>query len=281
MTTLRDERHRAEHGPRAAAVLVIAESDPSGSAGIQGDLTALAAMGVYGMAVPTALTVRGAGQVQAVQSLPPRTTAQAIRALLEELPVDAVKIGALHDADMARAVARALQGYRGPVVLDPVTHRIQRTRFVDTALREALVDELIPRAEVVTPNLNAASALCLTPVRDLEMMVAAARAILGLGTDCVLLKGGGLSGDPVDVLVDRGSFSLLWGTRHHLPRTRGGGSAISTAVAVALARGADTRSACIDARMRLDQALATDHPIGRGTPSIPHHALRKAPATLV
>jgi hydroxymethylpyrimidine/phosphomethylpyrimidine kinase len=260
--------------PAAPAVLVIGESDPSGSAGIQGDLTTLAALGVYGMAVPTALTVRGAGAVQRMVAIAPALTRASIGALLDELRIDAVKIGTLPDAATAEAVAEALAGYQGPLVLDPTTHRMRRTRYGDSRLRDALVDLLLPRATVVTPNLNAASALCRMPVRDLEMMIAAAAALVGVGAACAMVKGGGLDGDPVDVLVDREAFSLLWGTRHHLPRTRGGGSAVATAVAAALARGASPRQACIDARIRLDRALATDHPIGRGTPSIAHHALR-------
>ncbi|MFH1808204.1 MAG: bifunctional hydroxymethylpyrimidine kinase/phosphomethylpyrimidine kinase [Pseudomonadota bacterium] len=265
--------------PAAPSVLVIAESDPSGSAGVQGDLTTLAALGVYGMAVPTALTVRGAGSVQRIVGVSPALTQASIRAVLDELPVAAVKIGTLPDAATAAAVARALEQYAGPLVLDPTTHRVRRTRYGDRRLRDALVDLLVPRATVVTPNLNAATALCRIEVRDLEMMIAAARALVGIGAACAMVKGGGLDGDPVDVLVDRQAFSLLWGTRHHLPRTRGGGSAVSTAVAVALARGADPRAACIDARIRLDRALATDHVIGRGTPSIAHHALRLAGPT--
>ncbi|MBN2357922.1 MAG: hydroxymethylpyrimidine/phosphomethylpyrimidine kinase [Deltaproteobacteria bacterium] len=261
-------------GRRAPAVLVIAESDPSGAAGIQGDLTTLAVIGRYGMAVPTALTVPGDRKARAVHPLSPAIAAASIRALLEELPIDAVKIGMLNTAEMARAVAGALRGYRGPLVVDPVTHRVERGSYVDKRLRGVLLDLWIPRATVVTPNLNAASALCGVEVRDLDMMLSAGQALHDLGARCVLVKGGGLDGDPVDALVDAHSFALLWGTRHHLPRTRGGGSAISTAIAAALAAGLDPRGACIEARCRLDRALATDHPIGRGGRAIAHHALR-------
>jgi len=258
----------------APAVLTIAESDPSGAGGLQGDLATFAAIGVYAMAVPTALTVQDSDGVRAVHPLDPRVAAQSITALLERGRVDAVKIGALHTAAMAEAVHGALSGFPGPVVLDPVTHRVARRKYVDQALRELLLMEMIPRATVVTPNLNAASALCRHPIRDIELMIAAASALQIRGADCVLVKGGGLAGDPVDALVTEASFALLWGTRHDLPRTKGGGSAISAAIAAALARGEDPRDACIEARIRLDRALDTDHVVGRGTGSISHHALR-------
>jgi len=266
---------------RAPTVLVVAESDPSGAAGIQGDLTTLAVIGRYGMAVPTAFTVPGGRKARAVHALSPRVAADSIRALVEEMPIDAVKIGMLNTAEMARAVAAALRSYRGPIVVDPVTDRVQRGRYVDKRLRAVLLDCWIPRATVVTPNLNAASALCGVEVRDLDMMLSAGQALHDLGARCVLVKGGGLDGDPVDALVDAQSFALLWGNRHNLRRTRGGGSAISTAIAAALAAGRDARSACIEARCRLDRALATDHLIGRGGRALAHHALCVAvPAAL-
>jgi len=258
----------------APAVLTIAESDPSGAGGLQGDLATLAAIGVYGMAVPTALTNQTGGAVHGVYPLEPKVAAASISSLIDEMQVDAVKIGALHSADMGRAVLGALRDYRGPVVLDPVTHRVSRTRYKDGALRDLLLAELVPRATVLTPNLNAASALCRHPITDLELMLAAADALQRRGARCVLLKGGGLPGDPVDALVTAESFAVIWGTRHDLPRTKGGGSAISTAIAAALARGADPRDACVEARVRLDQALATDHVVGRGTSTIAHRALR-------
>jgi len=259
---------------RAATVLVIAESDPSGSAGLQGDLSTLAALGLYGMAVPTSLNVRGAQKATQVHPIDAKITLASIRAVLEEMPVDAIKVGALHDAATAVAVAKALRNFSGPIIVDPVTHRVQRQRFSEKSLRDQLLDELVPMASVLTPNLNAATALCGTSIRDLEMMISAACALVGVGASCVMLKGGGLSGDPVDVLVEGANFSLLWGQRMVLKRTRGGGSAISTAISANMARGYDARTACIDARLRLDRALVTDHPIGRGTPSLPHHAMR-------
>lgn len=257
----------------APSVLLISESDPSGAAGIQGDMATLAAIGTYAMAVPTALTVQGESGVKEVHPLQPHIAKQSISLLLKDMRVDAVKIGMLHNYRMAKAVLESLQPYRGPVVLDPVTHRLHRTSFVDHKLHRFLLTKILPRATVVTPNLKAASALCQHPIDNLEMMIAAAKALQDFGAGSVLVKGGGLSGDPVDALVDQTGFALLWGTRRDLNRTRGGGSAIATAIAAALARGLDPRQACIQARIRLDYALATDHPVGHGTRTISHRAL--------
>lgn len=259
---------------RAATVLLIAESDPSGSGGIQGGLTTLASLGVYGMAVPTALTVRGSGAVQSVAGLPAAITRDAIRQVLDEMAVDAVRIGALHNTATALAVSDALRDYTGPVVVDPMTHRMQRKSFTDPRLRDILLERYISCAQVITPNLKAASALCNFPIYDLEMMISAANALVDMGARCALIKGGGLDGDAVDVMVDQHSIAMLAGVRRVSGRTRGGGGAMSTAVAAALAQGLSPREACIDARQRLDFALQSDHPIGRGTPSLSHHAMR-------
>lgn len=262
---------------RAAAVLIIAESDPSGSAGLQAGLTTLAGLGAYGMAVPTALTVRGRNGVQSVTSLPAHVTAESVSTILQEMPVDAIKIGTMHNAETAMAISRVLRDFKGPIVVDPMTHRIQRERFIDARMRDILLDQFVPRARVLTPNLKSASALCGQDIDDLEMMLAAASALVHMGATCTLVKGGGLSGDAVDVLVDEQSIALLAGVRRISGRTRGGGCAMSTAVAAALAQGLSPREACIDARRRLDNALCADHPVGRGTPSLSHLAMRLQP----
>jgi hydroxymethylpyrimidine/phosphomethylpyrimidine kinase len=268
----RQDPYSALHS-RAPVVLVLAESDPYGASGVQGDCASLAAMGAYAMAVPTSLSVQNRRGVQQMHALNANTTYESIVALLDE-PVDAVKIGMLHDVATARAVARALQRYKGPIVVDPMTHRVHRQAYVNNGLRQVLIDEFLPRATVATPNMKAATALCMYAIDNLEMMIAAASSLLCFGSSCLMLKGGGLGGDPVDVVVDADGMSLLWGTRADVSRTRGGGSALSSAVAFGLARGLSARQACIEARIRLDRALSIDHFVGRGMDSLAHRALR-------
>jgi len=254
-------------------VLVIAGSDPAGGAGLQGDLATLAASGVFGMAVPTALTVQARTGVREVVAIAPSLVAAAIRGVLDRLPVDAVKIGMLHDAAVAAAVAAALSRFRGPLVIDPVLRPTRGRALARRDLSGALLTELIPRANVVTPNLDEASALCRQPIRDVEQMLAAGSALRALGASCALLKGGHLAGDAIDVVVDGRGFALIWGARRCSRRTHGTGCALSTLIAVALARGLSERDACIGARRRLDRALCCDHPIGRGSGAVAHHAL--------
>jgi hydroxymethylpyrimidine kinase/phosphomethylpyrimidine kinase len=259
---------------RAPAILIVAGSDPSGGAGLQGDLATLAALGAFGMAIPTALTVQARSGVRRVQALAPDVVVAAIRGVLARQPVDAIKIGMLHDAAMAVGVARAIVGCRVPVVLDPVLRPTRGRPLAERDLVAALRAELVSCATVVTPNLDEASALCRHPVHDVEQMLAAGSALHGLGAACVLLKGGHLAGDAIDVVVDARGFALVWGVRRRSRRTHGTGCALSTLIAVGLARGLSGRDACIEARRRLDRALQTDHPIGRGSGAVAHHALR-------
>lgn len=261
------------HMHRAPAVLSIAGSDPSGGAGLQGDLATLAAMGVYGMAVPTALTVQSRSGVRAVHAIPAHITAASVRAVLDEMEVDAIKIGMLYTAATARAVARELHGFVGPVVLDPVLAASRGADLSAAGLIPLLLDVLCPETSVLTPNLDETEALCGVRPRDLEGMIACAFALASLGCGAVLLKGGHLQGAPVDVLIHQGEPTFLVGPRRITPRTHGTGCALSTAIAALLARGLDVAAACTSARARLDRALASRSPIGLGTSSVAHSAL--------
>lgn len=272
--TVKRVRHGSISGRRRApSVLVIAGSDPSGGAGLQGDLATLAAAGASGMAVPTALTVQSRSGVRRVEPVAPARVAAAVRGVLDQQPVDAVKIGMLHDGAVAAAVASALRRFAGPVVIDPVLRPTRGRTLAQRGLASALRGVLIPRASVVTPNLDEASALCRQPIRGVEQMVAAGSALVALGAQCALLKGGHLVGDAIDVVVDGRGFALVWGVRRRTRRTHGTGCALSTLIAVALARGRSGRDACIEARQQLDRALCSDHPIGRGLGAVAHHAL--------
>lgn len=259
---------------RAPAVLVIAGSDPGGGAGLQGDLATLAALGCYGMAVPTALTVQAPSGVRTVAPVAASLIAQTLTELLRSLAVDAIKIGMLHDAATVRAVTRALRGFEGPVVLDPVL-RPTRGRSLSTRnLAGALLDELWPRLRLATPNLDETAALCGHAIDDVETMIAAASALRQLGAGAVLVKGGHLRHrEAIDVLADEGGLVLLSAPRRRSARTHGTGCALSTCIAANLARGLEVRAAAIDARTRLDRALGVDHPVGRGTGSVAHAAL--------
>ncbi|MDB5900880.1 MAG: hydroxymethylpyrimidine/phosphomethylpyrimidine kinase, partial [Ramlibacter sp.] len=227
---------------RYPRVLSIAGSDSGGGAGIQADLKTFAALGCFGMTAITALTAQNTLGVRSIHAVPCAILTDQIDAVVEDIGVDAVKIGMLHSADTVRTVAAALRrhGLR-QVVLDPVMIATSGAVLIDEAAVDVLVRELFPLACVVTPNLDEAALLVKQPLRTLADMEAAARQLIERGAKAVLVKGGHLAGDTVsDLLLARGA-EPLW---MHAPRipsgnTHGTGCTLSSAIASHLALGAD------------------------------------------
>jgi hydroxymethylpyrimidine/phosphomethylpyrimidine kinase len=181
---------------RVTVVLSIAGSDPSGGAGIQADLKTFSALGVYGCAVITALTAQSTIGVTGVLPIPAAFVTQQIDTLLADVQVDAVKIGMLADAGIVHAVAAALDRHQPPVVvLDPVMVATSGDRLLAAAAEQAMRTELIPRADIVTPNLaEAAVLLGCEPATDVGQGREQVSALLRLGARRVLLKGGHFPG---------------------------------------------------------------------------------------
>ena len=189
--------------PRYARVLSIAGSDSGGGAGIQADLKTFSALGCYGMTAITAITAQNTQGVRAIHGVPPDMLRAQIDAVVEDIGVDAVKIGMLHSPEVVAVVADALRRHHLPhVVLDPVMVATSGDRLMADETVQVLVRELFPLATVVTPNLDEAALLLGRPIPGIEALDGAARALLALGAPAVLLKGGHLPGDEVvDVLV--------------------------------------------------------------------------------
>jgi len=180
--------------------LTIAGSDASGGAGLQADLKTFHQFGVYGEAVPTLITVQNSLRVSRVEVLASELVREQIEAVLEDIPPDAAKTGALGSAEMVRMVARAAAEWRFPLVVDPVmVSKHGRPLLADDAVR-ALGEELLPRAFLVTPNLPEAAALTGMAVGTLPEMRRAAAAIRAMGAHAVLVKGGHSAGDATDLL---------------------------------------------------------------------------------
>jgi hydroxymethylpyrimidine/phosphomethylpyrimidine kinase len=254
-------------------LLSIAGSDPSGGAGAQGDLKTFSAFGAYGMAAITALTVQNTRGVTATHPVAPQIVAAQIESILADMPPDAVKIGMTATPGIARAIAGALRGRARDVVLDPVLVPTQGVSLAGEGLEAALVAELLPLARVVTPNLHEAAALTATPpAQNIEEMAAQGRALLAAGARAVLVKGGHLAGDPVDVLLADGELRLFRGRRIATRHTHGTGCALSAAIAAVLATGEPLVNAVSAAKIWLERALeaadALDPGDGRGPP---HH----------
>jgi len=269
---------------RYARVLSIAGSDSGGGAGIQADLKTMAALGCYGMTAITALTAQNTLGVRSIHAVPLQVLADQIDAVVEDIGVDAVKIGMLHSADTVRTVADALRRHRlAPVVLDPVMIATSGAVLIDQAAVDVLVRELFPLCAVVTPNLDEAALLVGQPLRSETDMEGAARQLLERGARAVLVKGGHLEGETVSDLLLAPGAAPLWmrGARIASPNTHGTGCTLSSAIASQLALGADLRQAVKRARDFIRGALAAGANVCTGGGSGPlNHGYAPQPMQL-
>jgi hydroxymethylpyrimidine kinase/phosphomethylpyrimidine kinase/thiamine-phosphate diphosphorylase len=254
----------AARGASVATALSIAGSDPSGGAGIQADLKAFSARGVYGMAALTACTAQNTTGVSAVELLPPAFVRAQIADVLADIPPGAVKIGMIASGAIAEAVARALDGYDGPIVLDPVMVAKGGHPLLPPDAVAALRAHLLPRATVLTPNLPEAAALLGTEsAADRETMEAQGRALLAHGPQAVLMKGGHLPGlDAADALITAQGTLWLPGTRTATANTHGTGCTLSAALAAELAKGNALPTAARAAKAYVAAAIAAADSLG-------------------
>jgi hydroxymethylpyrimidine/phosphomethylpyrimidine kinase len=236
------------------AVLSIAGSDSGGGAGIQADLKAFARCGVHGMTAITALTAQNTVGVTGVHPVPGAFIVEQVRALAEDIGVDAVKIGMLGTAEIVAAVDEALDLLEPgtPVVIDPVMVSESGAVLVDAAARAALVDTLLPRAGVITPNLPEARVLAGDGAPgDVEDL---ARALHALGPDVVVITGGHRE-EATDVLFDGDGIHLIPGARHPDGAAHGSGCTHSSALAAHLALGHSPLQAARAARAIAAEAV--------------------------
>jgi hydroxymethylpyrimidine/phosphomethylpyrimidine kinase len=228
------------------AVLSIAGSDSGGGAGIQADLKAFARCGVHGMTAITALTAQNTVGVEAVEAVPPEMIVAQVRAVAEDIGVDAVKIGMLGNAATVAAVVEAL-GLVGeaPVVLDPVMVAESGARLLDEDATDALVNDLLPLVTICTPNIP--EARVLSGLGEDASQEDLARAVQALGPRAVVVTGGH-SKALVDLFFDGDEPVEIPGERHPGEAAHGSGCTHSSALAAFLARGADPLQAAAAAR---------------------------------
>jgi len=251
---------------RLKVALTIAGSDSSGGAGIQADLKTFQALGVYGMSAITAVTVQNTQKVYAIQEINPQIVHDQITCLFEDITIHVVKIGMVSSVKLIRAISDALHKVpRVPVVLDPVMISKSGYPLLKEDARQALVADLFPLAEVVTPNLHEAEALVGTAITNQDQMTGAAQKIIQLGAAKVVVKGGHLAGNQAtDILYDGRSFHHLATPRLETPNTHGTGCTFSAAIAAYLAKGSSFFDAVQQAKDYITGAIAHALDIGKG-----------------
>jgi hydroxymethylpyrimidine/phosphomethylpyrimidine kinase len=259
-------------------VLTIAGSDSGGGAGIQADLKTFSALGCYGMSVITALTAQNTVAVTAIHEVPAEFVGAQISAILDDIGVDAVKIGMLQTPDVIRMVARSLRRYDiRRIVLDPVMVAKSGDKLLKDEAVEALKTELIPLAEIITPNIPEARVLSGEQINGIGDMEKTATGLLALGSKSVLLKGGHLPGDNgADCLVfrnnDRTNTLFIEFDRINTVNTHGTGCTLSSAIAAFRAHNYSISDSVEKAHSFIYQAIlnGSNYILGKGHGPVMH-----------
>ncbi|MGD0580360.1 MAG: bifunctional hydroxymethylpyrimidine kinase/phosphomethylpyrimidine kinase [Bryobacteraceae bacterium] len=252
--------------------LSIAGSDPSGGAGIQADLKTFHQFGLYGEAVITLLTVQNTRAVTRVELLDPDLVEQQVRAVLEDIPPAAIKTGALGRATVVLRLAWLAPLFRCPLVVDPILLSTLGAPLLAEEARTALLEYLLPRATLITPNLQEAAALTGLPVANVQSMREAARRLGERTGAAVLVKGGHLEGDAVDILWDGVSFREYRAPRVETVHTHGTGCTYSAAITALLALAHPLPEAVARAKAFITEAIRTSPGLGGGSGPVNHHA---------
>jgi hydroxymethylpyrimidine/phosphomethylpyrimidine kinase len=250
---------------RPPVALTIAGSDSGGGAGIAADLKTFAAHGVHGILAITAVTAQDTCGISGIHLVPPALVREQIERVHGDLGVDAAKVGMLGSAETVRAVADVVGRLEiHPLVVDPVLAATTGRELLEPDALSALVDRLLPLATLVTPNLAEAGAMVGGTVKTLTDMREAAVALYRLGPQAVLVTGGHLEGDPVDVLYDGDGLVELRGERIAGRGTHGSGCVLSAAVTARMAAGVPLGDAVRGAKAFVAEAISHAHPLGHG-----------------
>jgi hydroxymethylpyrimidine/phosphomethylpyrimidine kinase len=250
--------------------LTIAGSDSGGGAGLQADLRTFTTCGVHGCVAVTAVTVQNSLGVTGIVEIPPSTVADQIRAVATDIGVAAAKTGMLASAPIMSAVAEVCDeigiGASVPLVIDPVAASMHGDPLLTDDALATLRAKLLPRATLVTPNLDEVRLLVGIDVRSGAEQHEAACALHALGPQWVLVKGGHLHADPecLDLLYDGSRFTAFTGPRQTTPHTHGSGDTLAAAITAALARGAAIPEAVGYGKRYIEQAVAHAYPLGTG-----------------
>ena len=251
--------------------LTIAGSDCSGGAGIQADLKTMTTNGVYAMSVITALTAQNTTGVRAIQETTPAFLKQQIDAIFEDIFPDAVKIGMVANSELIRVIAERLRFYKAKnIVVDPVMVATSGSALMKNDAVHTLIEELLPIAALVTPNIPEAEILSGLKIGNKEDMLAAAKKIGDTYHCSVLLKGGHSINDANDLLYVDGEMVWFEGRRIDNPNTHGTGCTLSSAIAANLAKGSSLTESVQKAKDYISGALSAMLDLGQGSGPMDH-----------
>ena len=251
--------------------LTIAGSDCSGGAGIQADLKTMTTNGVYAMSVITALTAQNTTGVRAIQETTPAFLKQQIDAIFEDIFPDAVKIGMVANSELIRVIAERLRFYNAKnIVVDPVMVATSGSALMKNDAVQTLIEELLPIAALVTPNIPEAEILSGLKIENREEMLTAARKIGDTYHCSVLLKGGHSINDANDLLYADGEMVWFEGRRIDNPNTHGTGCTLSSAIAANLAKGFSLAESVQKAKEYISGALSAMLDLGEGSGPMNH-----------
>ena len=252
--------------------LTIAGTDPSGGAGIQADIKTMTMNGVYAMSVITAQVAQNTTGVRAIQESTPDFLKDQLDAVFEDIFPDAVKIGMVSSAELIRVIAYRLRYFQAVhIVLDPVMVATSGSSLMKTDAVQTLIDELIPMAELITPNISEAEVLSGLSVQSKDDMLAAAKRIFDTYGCAVLLKGGHSINDANDLLYAKGAGRWFEGKRINNPNTHGTGCTLSSAIASNLAKGLSLEESVIKAKDYISKALSVMLDLGKGSGPMQHN----------
>ncbi|MCZ0208258.1 bifunctional hydroxymethylpyrimidine kinase/phosphomethylpyrimidine kinase [Streptomyces sp. UMAF16] len=251
-------------------VLTVAGSDSGGGAGIQADLKTMLAHGVHGMSVLTAVTAQNSLGVQGAWELPAAAVRAQYRSVVDDIGVQAVKTGMLASAELVETVADLISGTNAPTVVDPVGVSKHGDALLAASALDAVRTRLLPAASVATPNLDEVAHLTGIRVESEADLRRAAAAVLAYGPRWVLIKGGHLPGDAVDLLTDGCEEHLLRAPRHDNRHTHGTGCTLASAIACGLALGKSVPEAVTAAKEYVTGAIAAGFALGAGIGPVDH-----------
>ena len=253
------------------ATLTIAGSDSSGGAGIQADLKTFSSIGTYGMSVITAITAQNTQGVFGVEELSQEIIKNQIEVVFDDIPPKAVKIGMVSSPEIILEIVKGLNKYNPEfVVVDPVMISKSGYSLLRPEAKENLIKYLIPKAYIVTPNIPEAEEIVEKEIKTLEDMKVAGNKILGMGPKYVLMKGGHLEGDAIDVLMGKDVFEIYKSERINRKNTHGTGCTLSSAITSYLALGNGIKESVRLSKEYITEAIKYSFDIGYGVGPVHH-----------